>query len=63
MAESFIGLPDNYLLLALSIREEELDDPDAWCADFRRLHHEIKSGPQTSRETQAMMASSAALFS
>jgi len=62
MVESFIDLSDNLLLLALCIREDELDDPTAWCADFRRLHQEIESGPQTSYEAHTMMARSDALF-
>lgn len=50
------------MLLALCIREEELDDTAAWCEAFREYSREAKEGPKTVAEAEAMMQRSAALI-
>lgn len=58
---SFIDLPDDELLLLLCIREEELEDPRAWCEEFRQLRRDSQATPQTSDEAHRLMARAAAL--
>lgn len=57
----FDPLSDEQMLLALCIREEELDEPAAWCADFRAYSRWVKEGPKSVAEAEAMMAKSEAL--
>lgn len=57
----FDQMTDDQMLLALCIREEELDDPAAWCREFRAYSQEAKEGPKTVAEAEAMMLRSAAL--
>ncbi len=57
----FDHMTDHKMLLALYIREEELDAPAAWCQEFRAYSREAKEGPKTVAEAEAMMARSAAL--
>lgn len=57
----FDKLTDDQMLLALCIREEELDDSGAWCQEFRAFSREAKEGPKTVAEAEAMMQRSAAL--
>lgn len=57
----FDQMTDDQMLLALCIREEELDDPAAWCQEFRAYRREAKEGPKTVAEAEAMMLRSAAL--
>ena len=51
---SFLDLPDDQLLLLLCIREEELDEPAAWCREWRALSREMDAGPRTSAEADAL---------
>lgn len=53
---------DDEMLLALCIREEELDDPADWCREARELGRACKIGPKTSDEAHALMARSERLF-
>lgn len=57
----FDHMTDHHMLLALCIREEELDDPAAWCQEFREYRRWAREGPKTVTEAEAMMARSAAL--
>lgn len=57
----FDHMSDERMLLTLCIREEELDDPSAWCRDFRAHCHETREGPSTTAEAEAMMSRSDAL--
>jgi len=57
----FDHLTDREMLLALCIREEELDDLAGWCAEFRAHHRDAKVGPKTVAEAEAMTARSVAL--
>lgn len=58
---SFIDLPDEELLLLLCIREEELENPAAWCEAFRQLRRDSQETPKTSDEAHRLMARAAAL--
>lgn len=49
-------LSDTEFLLALCIREEELEDPATWCKEMRQLNRDIHAGPKTSDEAHALMA-------
>lgn len=55
-----MAFPDDFsdeeMLLALCIREAELDDPADWCREFRQVRREIRQGPKTSDEAHALMA-------
>lgn len=57
----FDSLNDQDMLLVLCIREEELDDPAAWCRDFRACPHETQEGPKTAAEAESIAARFAAL--
>lgn len=59
----FEGLADSEMLLVLCIREEELDNPAAWCQEFRAFCRDTKDGPKTVGEAEAMVAKSASLSS
>ena len=58
----FDSLNDQDILLALCIREEELDDPVAWCRDFRAFNHETQEGPKTVAEAESITARGAELI-
>jgi hypothetical protein len=57
----FDQMDDTRMLLTLCIREEELDDPAAWCAEFREYRRKAYEGPKTVAEAEAMMAQGSAL--
>ncbi len=50
----FDQLPDNEMLLALCIREEELDDPGAWCSDLREVVRDSRAPPKTVAEVEVL---------
>ena len=50
----FEQLPDHEMLLALCIREEELDDPPAWCSDLRGIVRDSRTPPKTVAEVESM---------
>ena len=50
----FDQLPDNEMLLALCIREEELDDPAAWCSELREVVRDSRTPPKTVDEVEAL---------
>ncbi len=50
----FDQLPDNEMLLALCIGEEELDDPAAWCNDLRDVARDSRTPPKTVAEVEAL---------
>ena len=50
----FDQLPDNEMLLALCICEEELDDPAAWCNDLGEVVRDSRTPPKTVDEVEAL---------
>ena len=59
---SLIDLPNEELLLRLSIFEDELEDPAAWCEAFRQLRRDSQKAPKTSDEAHRLMDRAAALL-
>ena len=51
---SFLDLPDDRLMLALCVREENLKDPARWCSEMRALAKARKIGPKTSAEAEIL---------
>lgn len=52
--KSFLDLPDDLFMLALSVREENLKDPARWCSEMRDLARATKVGPKTSVESDLL---------
>lgn len=58
----FEHMSDEQMLLALCIREDELDDPAAWCSEFRAYSLISKEPQKSATEAEALMARADALF-
>ncbi len=53
---SFLDLPDDLFMLALSVRAENLKDPAKWCSEMRDLARARRIGPKNSAEVDALTA-------
>ena len=54
--KSFLDLPDDLFMLALSVREENLKDPARWCSEMRDLARARRIGAKNSAEVEALAA-------
>ena len=54
--ESWIDLPDELFMLALCVREENLDNSALWCEEMRQLARLSKDAPKTVAEADAYAA-------
>lgn len=51
----FLDLPDDQLMLALSVDSTLLVDPAKWCREKRNLTLAVYQGPTTSEEADKLM--------
>ncbi len=60
---SFIDLPDDAMQLAMCIDSDYLQDPAAWCSEFRVAHTAYQSGqPKTAVESGEIVRKYQAVF-